>query len=156
MIAATEPTTLLDQWRHRFGGRRRRHRRPRPLAALGYLAHGPVLEGLVEIEKLLLVILHDAPIGHGQQMLRLAGFGAARVPWGIKWGGPSSRFLKNLLLQPVPGGPGLRLSPAAPICCGWGCNWTAIWSGTSAIRRFLCGNSFACRASGPASRRLRP
>ena len=47
--------------------RRRRNRRPRRLAALGYLPQGPVLEGLIEIEKLLLVVLYDAPTGHGQQ-----------------------------------------------------------------------------------------
>ena len=46
--------------------------------------------------------------------MRLAGFGGATVPWGVKWGGAEQcRFLKNLLLQPVPNGPGLRLSTAS-------------------------------------------
>jgi len=41
----------------------------------------------------------------------LAGYGAAPVPWGVKWGGAEQcRFLKNLLLQPVDGGSGLRLN----------------------------------------------
>jgi hypothetical protein len=110
MITVSEPT-LLDQWRQQFGGRRRRHRRPRPLAAPGYLTHGPVIEGLVELDKLLLVVLHDEPTGQGQHILRLAGFSGACVPWGVQWGGAEQcRFLKNLLLQPVPNGPGLRLS----------------------------------------------
>ena len=56
MIATLQPAPL-DQWRQRFGGRRRRNRRPRRLAAMGYLTHGPVVEGLVELEKLLLVVL---------------------------------------------------------------------------------------------------
>ena len=113
MIATLQPSPL-DQWRQRFGGRRRRNRRPRPLAALGYLAHGPVIEGLIEVEKLLLIVLYDAPTGHGQHALRLAGYSGTRVPWGVKWGGAEQcRFLKNLLLQPVPNGPGLRLSTAS-------------------------------------------
>ncbi len=110
MISTLQPAPL-DRWRQRFGGRRRHNRRPRPLAALGYLAHGPVLEGLVELEKLLLVVLYDVPTGHGQHTVRLAGYSGARVPWGVQWGGSEQcRFLKNLLLQPVANGPGLRLS----------------------------------------------
>lgn len=110
-MIATPQLAPLNQWRQRFGGRHRHYRRPRPLAALGYLAHGPVLEGLVEIEKLLLVVLYDAPTGRGQHAVRLAGYSGDRVPWGIKWGGSEQcRFLKNLLLQPVANGPGLRLS----------------------------------------------
>jgi hypothetical protein len=112
MIACKEPT-LVEQWRNRLGGRRRRNCR-RPFGALGYLPQGPVIEGLIEIEKLLLVVLHDEAAKHGQIMLRLAGFAAERIPWGIKWGGMENcRFSKNLLLQPVPGGPGLRLNTAS-------------------------------------------
>ena len=44
MIATLEPPSPLDQWRQRFGGRRRRTQ-PRPLAAMGYLANGPVIDG---------------------------------------------------------------------------------------------------------------
>ena len=113
MIATLQPAPL-EQWRHRFGGRRRRHRRPRPLAAMGYLTHGPVLEGLIEIEKLLMVVLYDAPAGHGRHTVRLAGYSGIPVPWGVQWGGAEQcRFLKNLLLQPVPHGPGLRISTAS-------------------------------------------
>ena len=112
MISTLRPP-LLDRWRRQLGGRRRRNVL-RPFGALGYLPQGPVIEGLIEVEKLLLVILHDELSKHGQIILRLAGFTAERVPWGIKWGGPDQcRFLKNLLLQPVPGGSGLRLSTAS-------------------------------------------
>ena len=115
MIATLIPQpSPLDQWRQRFGGRRRRHRRARPLAALGYLAHGPVLAGLIEVEKLVLVVLHDEATGQNQQVLRLAGYAGRRVPWGVQWGGEQQcRFLKNLLLQPVADGPGLRLATAS-------------------------------------------
>jgi hypothetical protein len=57
MIATLEPLSPLDQWRQRLGGRRRRRAQPRPLAALGYLANGPVFDGLIEVEKLTIVIL---------------------------------------------------------------------------------------------------
>ena len=110
MIATLQPAPL-DQWRQRFGGKRRQNRRPRPLAAMGYLANDPVIEGLIEIEKLTLVVLYDAPTGHGQHDLRLAGFSGDRIPWGVRWGGAKQcQFQKNLLLQPVPNGPGLRLN----------------------------------------------
>jgi len=102
VIALAEPAPL-DQWRHRFGGRRRQYARPRPAAALGYLTNGPVVAGLIEIQKLVLVVLYDEPDDHGRLALRLAGFCGAAVPWGVKWGGPEqSKFFKNLCLQPMP------------------------------------------------------
>jgi len=115
MIATLENSpSLMDRWRQRFGGRRRCNQRPRPLAALGYLANGPTIEGLIEVEKLTLTILYDAPSHSRQLTLRLAGFSGSRVPWGIQWGGRENcRFLKNLLLQPVPNGPGLRLNTSS-------------------------------------------
>ena len=83
MIATLQPSPL-DQWRQRFGGKRRHNRRPRPLAALGYLTNGPVIEGLIEVEKLTIVILYDEPNSPGHRTLRLAGFSGSRVPWGIQ------------------------------------------------------------------------
>lgn len=113
MIATLQPSPL-DQWRQRFGGQRAANRCRRPLAAMGYLVHGPIYERLVEVEKLVFVVLHDVLTGKGQNVLRLAGYSGARVPWGVKWGGAGRcRFSKNLLLQPVPNGPGLRLSAAS-------------------------------------------
>jgi hypothetical protein len=109
MISTTRPS-LLDQWRRRFAGRHHRSTKPRPLAALGYLAHSPVVNGLIEIDRLLLVTLYDEPSPQGTPALRLAGFSASRIPWGIRWGGPGQcRFLKDLLLQPVPQARGRRL-----------------------------------------------
>ena len=50
MIATLKPTPLY-QWRRGLSGRRR-HAHPRPLAAMGYLTNGPVIDGLIEVEKL--------------------------------------------------------------------------------------------------------
>jgi hypothetical protein len=113
MIATLEPLSPLDQWRHRLGGRRRRRAQPRPLAALGYLANGPVTEGLIEVEKLTIAILYDEPIRAGHCALRLAGYLGSRIPWGVHFGGPDTcRFFKDLQLQPVPEGRGYRLDLA--------------------------------------------
>ena len=102
----------MDQWRRRLGGRRRRTQ-PRPLAALGYLVNGPVIDGLIEVEKLTIVLLYDEPIRPGHCALRLAGYSGSRIPWGVRFGGPEQcRFFKDLRLQPVPGGRGYRLDLA--------------------------------------------
>ena len=85
MIPTSEPTPL-DQWRERLGGRRRRAQ-PRPIAALGYLTDCPTVDGLIEVEKLTMVLLHDEPIRFGQCALRLAGHCGSRVPWGVRFGG---------------------------------------------------------------------
>jgi hypothetical protein len=121
MIAILEPCSPLDQWRQRFGGSRRLHRQARSLAALGYLTHGPVLDGLVEIDRLTLVVLFDEPLPGGSLALRLAGYAAQCIPWGVRFGGPDQcRFLKNLLLQPVQGARGYRLDLAATDLLGLG------------------------------------
>jgi hypothetical protein len=80
---------------------------------MGYLTDGPVESGLIEIGHLTIVILYAHEFRPGQHALRLAGFGGAAVPWGVCWGGPDQcRFVKDVLLQPVPSGPGLRLDGA--------------------------------------------
>jgi len=110
MIATLE-LSLLDRWRRRLGGPRRS--RPRPLAALSYLLNGPVIDGLVEVEKLHIIILYDEPLRSRHCALRLAGYSGSRIPWGVRFGGPKNcRFSKDLRLQPVPGGPGYRLDLA--------------------------------------------
>ncbi len=114
MIATSESPSLLDQWRHRVRGRRHRHARPRPLAALGYLANGPVIDGLIAVEKLTLIILCDELLRPGHCALRLAGYSGSRVPWGVRFGGSENcRFFKDLRLQPVPGARGYRLDLAS-------------------------------------------
>jgi len=103
----------LEEWRKRLGGRRRHGCPSRPLAALGYLTRGPMIDGLIEIDRLMLVLLHDEPDERQRQALWLKGFSGARVPWGVEWGGPrQSKFFKNLLLQPMPHARGLRLDAA--------------------------------------------
>jgi hypothetical protein len=109
-MTAISQSSLLARWRHRFDGRRRNRAQPRPLTALGYLVNGAVMDGLVEIENLVLVVLYDEVTDTGQLALRLAGFGGARMPWGVKWGGADqSKFFKDLLLRPIPGARGPRL-----------------------------------------------
>jgi len=113
-MIALSPTILLDQWRHRLGGRRCRCCQLRPLAAMGYLADGPVIDGLIEVEKLTFVLLYDEPIRSRRCALRLAGYCGSRVPWGVRFGGPENcRFFTDLRLQPVLGGQGYRLDLAS-------------------------------------------
>ena len=93
---------LVERWNHQVGARigQGTGRRSR-LGAVGYLAGGAVIEGLVELTNLLLVVLYGQPVEHGAAALHVAGFGAEIVPWGIEWGGATrSRFLKDLLQQP--------------------------------------------------------
>ena len=111
MIATTQPTPL-DQWRERLGGRRRRPQ-PRPIAALGYLTDCPIVDGLIEVEKLTMVLLHDEPIRFGQCALRMTGHCGSRIAWGVRFGGYAHcRFVKDLVLQPLPGGEGYRVDLA--------------------------------------------
>lgn len=112
MIATFEPRSPLDQWRQRFGGKCRRTQ-PRPLAAMGYLLGGRVTDGLIEVEKLTIVLLYDEQIRPGHCALRLAGYSGKRVPWGVRFGGPDQcKFFKDLSLQPVFGAHGYRLNLA--------------------------------------------
>ena len=101
MLALSKPS-LIARWHRRFGASRRQRVWNRPLAGLGYLANGPVIDGLIEIEHLVLVVLYDEPRSDGRLALRLAGFSGAAAPWGVKWGGPAQcRFDKDLLLRPA-------------------------------------------------------
>jgi hypothetical protein len=81
---------------------------------VGYLANGPVTDGLIPVERLTIILLYDAPIRPGHCALRLAGYFGSRIPWGVRFGGPENcRFVKDLRLQPVPGGSGYRLDLAS-------------------------------------------
>ena len=114
MIATLPPPSLLDCWRQRLGGQRHRRAQPRPLAALGYLANGPVIDGLIAVENLTVILLYDEPLRSGHYALRLAGYSGARVPWGVRFGGPEHcRYAKDLRLQPIPGAQGYRLDLAS-------------------------------------------
>ena len=112
MIAVPSPSPL-DQWRQRFA-HPRRNLRPRRFAALSYLVNGPVLDSLVEIGKLTIVILYDEPVRAGHHTLRLAGYSARCVPWGVRFGGSEQcRFFKDLRLQPVAAARGCRTDQAS-------------------------------------------
>ena len=146
MIATLEPRSPLDQWRQRLGGRCRRTQ-PRPLAAMGYLVNGPVIDGLVEIENLTIVLLYDEQIRPGHCALRLAGYSGKRVPWGVRFGGPENcKFFKDLALQPVPGARGYRLDVAD----------TEILSLGLALERELDRHTTACPRTGLAYRSCGP
>jgi hypothetical protein len=102
MIAIAQPSLLAD-WRRQVGRPSRRTALPRPLAALGFLTSGAVVDGLVEIENVVLVALYDELHDDGRLSLTLAGYSGARVPWGVQWGGPSQNlFRKDLFLRPRP------------------------------------------------------
>jgi hypothetical protein len=80
------------------------------MVAMGYLTDSPAIDGLIEIEKLTFVLLHDEPIRGGACAVRLSGFRGCRVPWGTRLGSRNNcRFIKDLMLQPVRGGQGYRL-----------------------------------------------
>ena len=79
MIAQLQES-LLNDWRRCMA--RRQSTGHRPLAALGSLVDGPIRTGLVELERLTLVVLYDEPIGHDQLALRLARYSGTQVPWG--------------------------------------------------------------------------
>ena len=81
---------------------------------MGYLTNGPVVEDLIEIDKLVLVVVHDETAARGNLMTRVAGYSGCSIPWGIRWGGAeNSLFEKNLLLQPMAGARGQRLDTAS-------------------------------------------
>ena len=104
---------LLDDWRRSMAQRQSAGRRP--LAAFGSMVDGPVRNGLVELDRMRLVVLYNEPIDRDQLALRMAGYSGTQVPWGVMWGGAEqNRFFKDLSLQPVPEGRGLRLDLARP------------------------------------------
>jgi hypothetical protein len=77
---------------------------------MGYLVNGPVIDGLVKIENLIMVLLYDEQLRPGHCALRLAGYSSKRVPWGVRFGGfDQCKFFKDLSLQPVSGARGYRL-----------------------------------------------
>ena len=151
MIATLEPRSPLDLWRQRLGGRCRRTQ-PRPLAAMGYLLGGRATDGLIEVEKLTIVLVYDEQIRPGHCALRLAGYSGKRVPWGVRFGGPGQcMFFKDLALQPVAGGSGLsprrgRHGHSVSRSWPWNANWTAISIGNGTF-----ANMPACQSCGPAS-----
>lgn len=104
---------LLLRWRRQVCARRRKQHdgRPRRNAGLSYRICGPAVDGFVEVENLVLVVLYDEPDQRRLPAIRFAGYSCARVPWGVKFGGrDNSRFFKDFTLSPVSQGRGLRLN----------------------------------------------
>ena len=112
MIAIAQPS-LLARWRHQVGRHARRVALPRPLAALGALTNGAVVDGLIEIHNMVLVVVYDEMHDDGRLSVNVAGFSGVCVPWGVQWGGPQQNlFFKNLLLRPRPSARGRCLDTA--------------------------------------------
>jgi hypothetical protein len=108
---------LIQRWRQQIAGQRRRRAAggPRALAAVGYLVHGPVHNGLVDIRRIVFVTLHDEVDAAGRLATRVGGFRAAAVPWGVKIGGPEhTRFEKDLGRPPAFRAKGRRFDLAHP------------------------------------------
>ena len=112
-MSENSDSDLLRKWRRQVAARRRRtgDSFPRRGAALGYLPYGPIVDGLIEIENLLMVVVYDEPSNRRLPAIRVAGYATSRVNWGIKFGGAeNSRFFKDLSLPPRPAAKGLRLN----------------------------------------------
>lgn len=78
-------------------------RQPHRLAAMSVLSSTRLHGGLVPLRRVLFVVLYDDDAGWSPQRTRLAGYGARRVPWGIRCGGAQDcQFDKNANLRPKP------------------------------------------------------
>ena len=114
-IAARADPGLIHRWRRQIGSqqRRRARRAPRPFAALSYLVNGPVIEGLIDLRRLVLVVLHDQLRGEESPVIRVAGYTGTVIPWGVMFGGADQiRLDKNLSLAPAANARGGRLDLA--------------------------------------------
>lgn len=110
--SCTDPA-ILSLWRRHFGSqfRRRCRRCPRPMAALVYYPRGPVIDGLIDLRRLEIWILHDVPSSSRTIRHRLACYRAVPIRWGVLLGGAAQiRFEKDLALVPGLSSPGRRLS----------------------------------------------
>ena len=84
---------VASQWRRRSAAG------PRPLAALSYLAFGPIREGLIDVRRLIWVALHDQHQVRAPHAIRVAGYSTSLTAWGVQVGGPDQcRFEKDLAL----------------------------------------------------------
>jgi hypothetical protein len=106
-----KPTSdqLLTKWQRQVACRRNyvHNRHPRSSAAFGYLTCGPVVDDFIEVENLVVTMLFDDASDPLFRKIRLDGYKASRVPWGIQWGGAENNcFCKDLSLAPRYGGRG--------------------------------------------------
>lgn len=104
-------SSSLKEWRRQMIQRlSRTPQEPSELVALSYLADGPVVDYLVEVERLTLVVLFEEANSQSFPAVHMAGFCGRRTNQGVVWGGPaSSRFFKDLTLKPDYSGRGRRI-----------------------------------------------
>ena len=115
---------------------------------------GPVLDGLIEVEKLTIVILSDESLGQDSMPSGSPASAASPSPGELSGVGPNSAgSSRTSCSSPYPTDLDFDSVRPALICCGWDCNWIVIWKSMSVARRCRCGNSFDCRAFGLASNR---
>ncbi len=95
-----------------------------------------------------LVLLYDELIRPGHCAFRLVGYSGNRIPWGVRFGGPTAQFLKDLMLQPVPAGPRLSPRPGRRRFCLGPATRTANWTAKpGSICK--CGSGLRCPSCGP-------
>jgi hypothetical protein len=117
IVSTRASPELFHRWRQQIARdlRRRATQGPRPLAAISYLVRGPIVEGLVDLRRLVFVTLHDKHLADGWLTTRVASFASLVIPWGVKIGGPEqSRFEKDLSRSPAFGAKGRRFDLAHP------------------------------------------
>lgn len=84
-----------------------------PLAALGYLVDGPVRDGMIDVRRLILVVVHQ--LQTDKFGIRMAGYRATPIPWGVCVGGSDQHcFEKDLALRPSRGARARRFDLGQP------------------------------------------
>jgi hypothetical protein len=103
IVCARAGPELLQRWRCQVASQRRRNACAlRQDAALGYLAQGPIYHGLIDVRRLVFVVLHDQQRPNNALAMRVSGYVASGVPWGVKIGGSDhNRFEKDLMCAPA-------------------------------------------------------
>ena len=83
---------------------------PHRLAAMSVLTKGRLHDGLIPLRRMLFVVMFDENSNWSPPRTRLAGYGARRVPWGVRCGGGQDcQFDKNANLRPKPRATGWRM-----------------------------------------------
>jgi hypothetical protein len=103
---------LQRRWRRQIAARQSRQPGPRrrDVGAIGFLVDGGRASGLVELSRVLLVVVYDAPDRRRRSTIRLCGYRARCCEHGVLWGGPRNvQFSKDLSLCPRPGARGMRV-----------------------------------------------
>ena len=125
---------------------------PRPLAAMGYLLGGRATDGLIEVEKLTIVLLYDEQIRPGHCALRLAGYAGKRVLGAFVSAAPTSASSSRILhFSRSMGHAAIASTLPGPNCFLWAWPWNVKWTAVLGIDNSTFANGYACRSSGPDS-----